>query len=115
MQTLKEKPRKWHGEPASLGISHQQYFALSRFYSQAEALGLKVTDLDRGPLGQGCILKLRGRHDYELRVDGTGFMLLGRTEKDGKRTRLYNGSTSTEAGWNRVLAALKASEGMVTA
>jgi len=109
MQTLKEKPRsRYHGNPAQLGISDRDYFCLTKFLPRAEALGLEATGLSKGPLN-GCILKLHGRsHDYELLVDGVGFMTLGRV-KD--RTRLLAGSVNTEAVWDRVIAALKANEG----
>jgi hypothetical protein len=109
---LKNKPRKWQGDPAALGINGRDYFCLTRFLPRAESLGLEATGLSRGPLNQGCVLKLHGRsHDYEVHLDGNGQVLLGRTEKDGSRVRLCAGSANTEAQWDRVLAALEASEG----
>ena len=107
---IKEKPKsRYQGQPAQLGITDRDYFYLTRFLPRAEALGLEATGFNKGPLN-GCVLKLHGRnHDYELLVDGTGFMTLGRIQ-NSQRTRLLAASVNTEAAWDRVVATLKASE-----
>jgi hypothetical protein len=109
---LKEKPRsRWHGNPHALGVSDRDYFCLTKFLPRAESIGLEATGLDRGTFN-GCVLRLHGRsHDYELRLNGNGQVLLGRTEKDGSRVRLCAGSANTEAQWDKLLEALRQSEG----
>jgi hypothetical protein len=56
-----------------------------------------------------------GNHDYEVLVDGTGHMLLGRVENDGKRVKLCETGTNTEAQWGMLLQALENSEGRLPA
>jgi hypothetical protein len=107
---LKQSSRWKHGgDPRALGVTDLDYYGLTRFLPRAEALGLEATSFGKGPLN-GCVLKLHGRnHDYELLVDGTGFMTLGRIQ-NSQRTRLLAASVNTEAAWDRVVATLKASE-----
>jgi hypothetical protein len=101
---------------AALGLNPRDYLALGRLSIAAGRLGVKATALSKGPLGQGALLKLSSPdHNYEVLVDGIGQALLGRVEADGKRTRLCAGSTSIQAQWDRILAALKQSEGRLTA
>ena len=52
---------------------------------------------------------MSGKTDYEVILNEAG-LLLGRVEKDGTRIRLCAGS-NTEAQWERLLAALRNSEG----
>ena len=110
MHTLKDKPRsRYQGQPAQLGIGDRDYFCLTRFLPRAEALGLEATSFGKGPLN-GCVLKLHGRSgDFELCLDGCGFMTLGRIQ-NSQRVRLLAASVNTEAAWDRVVATLKASE-----
>jgi hypothetical protein len=51
-----------------------------------------------------------GRADYEVLMNGTGHMLLGRVT-NGKRVKLCEGGTDTEAQWVMLLQALRNSEG----
>jgi hypothetical protein len=121
MQTIKQKtaapagPAKtrWHGNRAgSFGITRREYVALGKFSNAAEKLGLETTNISKGPFGRGCLLKMSsGNHDYEVLVDRTGHALLGRVEKNGKRVKLCEGGTNTEAQWSALLQTLKNSEG----
>lgn len=67
----------------------------------------------KDPFGAGALLKMSSAqgHAYEVLVDGTGHALLGRVESGGKRIRLCEASSNTEAGLEKLLAALKNSEG----
>jgi len=92
-------------------VSPRDYLDLGHFSIAADKLGVKSTAITKGPFGQGALLKLTsGSNHYEVLVDGTGGMLLGKIEADGKRVRLCEGSTNTEAQWNRMLGVLKQSE-----
>jgi hypothetical protein len=83
----------------------------AKFSNAADKLGLKTTSIGRGPfIGVGCCLKLSGNHNYEVLLNG-GVMLLGRIEQDGKRVKLCEGGTSIEASWEKLLQAVKESEG----
>jgi hypothetical protein len=63
----------------------------------------------------GCRLKMSsGNYDYEVLVDGTGHMLLARVE-NGKRVSLCEGATNTEVQWERLLEAVRNSEGRLLA
>jgi hypothetical protein len=96
---------------ASFAISPRDYLSLGRFSNAADKFGLKSTGITKGPFGQGALLKLSSsNHDYEVLVDGTGQMLLGRIE-NGQRVKLYAGSTNTKAAWDKLLEALRQSEG----
>jgi hypothetical protein len=113
MALLKQKrapgPR-WHTDRADYfaSISQREYLSLARFSLRAEAIGLKTTGIGKGPFGAGCLLKMsRG---YEALVDGTGNVILGRVEADGKRVRLWETGT-TQAGWDMLLRVLESSEG----
>lgn len=44
-------------------------------------------------------------------MNGAGHMLLGKVMKNGNRVRLCEGGTKTEPEWDRLLGALKNSEG----
>jgi hypothetical protein len=97
----------------ALGLNPRDYLGLGRFSLAADKAGLKSTGITKGPLGQGALLKLSGaEHNYEVLVDGAGNALLGRVEKDGsKRVRLCSIGTNSEAGWEKLIEALKAGEG----
>lgn len=97
---------------AALGLSPRDYLSLGQFANALEPIGVKTTGITKGPFNQGCLLKLSGKAgQYEVHLDGNGSITLGRMEKDGQRVRLYAGSTATEAGWDRLLAAIRNSEG----
>jgi hypothetical protein len=72
---------------------------------------VKTASIGKGPFNQGCLLKLSGSNDYEVLVDGTGHLLLGRVEKNGQRVRLCASGSNTEAGWAMLLQSLRNSEG----
>ena len=101
-----------NGRAQALGLNPRDYLGLGRFSLAAEKLGVKATEVSKGPLGSGCLLKLAsGNNHYEVLVDGTGGILLGRVEADGKRVRLCAAGTSSEAGWGKLVQALRTSEG----
>jgi hypothetical protein len=101
-----------NGRAKALGLSPRDYLGLGRLSNAADKFGVRATEITKGPFGQGALLKLSsGNNHYELLVDGNGQMLLGRVEQDGKRVRLCEGRTNTEAQWNRMLGVLKQSEG----
>jgi hypothetical protein len=109
MRLLKQRASgpRWHSN--QFGIGQREYLALVRFSSKAEAIGLKTTGIGKGPFGAGCLLKMS--KGYEALIDGTGNVILGRVEADGKRVRLCQGSSGIEAGWEKLLLALENSEG----
>jgi hypothetical protein len=114
MQTInKQKPvRPFAGLAAAglHGITDREYFALGKFSNAADKLGLKTTSIGRGPLlGVGCRLQLSGNYNYEVLLNG-GIMLLGRIEKDGKRIKLCEGGTNTEAQWTLLLKTVEKEE-----
>jgi hypothetical protein len=123
MQTIKQKRAayaartRWHGNRVGyFGISRQEYVALAKSCNAAEKLGTETTGVGKGPFRVGCLLRLSGgNHDYELLVDGTGYMQLGRVQQNGQRVRLYAGGTNTEAPWGMLLQALRKSEGRLPA
>jgi hypothetical protein len=93
-----------------LGLTERAYISLAKFSNAAEQAGIKSTAITKSP--GGCRLRLTGAHgdDYEL-VAGSDSVTLGQIDRDGKRTRLAEASSNTEAGWSQLLAALKAHEG----
>jgi hypothetical protein len=108
MQTInKQKPV---AGLARFGISEREITALAKFSNAADKLGLKTTGIGKGPFGVGCLLKMSGKADYEVILNGAGNLLLGRVE-NGKRVKLHGGGTNTEAQWTMVLNAVKRSEG----
>ena len=87
---------------------------MGKFSNAADEFGLKTVSIDRGAFGLGCCLKLSGKTDYEVLLNN-GIMLLGRIEKGtGKRVKLHEGGTNTEAQWEGVLDAIKRSEGRLS-
>jgi hypothetical protein len=115
MQTLKgaasiAAKTRWHGPRAShFAITAGEYTALGRFSNATDKLGLKITGITKGPFGAGARLQMSGRGNYEVDLTG-GQVLLGRVEASGKRVRICEAS-STPAGFEKLLAALKHSEG----
>jgi hypothetical protein len=101
---------------AAVGLSPRDYLSLGRLSIAAEKFGVKATGLTKGPLGQGARLELASsNHNYEVLVNGAGNALLGRVEADGKRVRLCAAGTNSEASWEKLIRALKASEGRLAA
>lgn len=121
MQTVKQKPAapaatRYHGPRANpqLAITARELAALACFSADAGKLGVKMTDLGKGPFGVGALLKLSGKAgQYEVLVNSGQHALLSRVE-NGKRIRLCKAGTSTEASWNALLIALKNSEGRMS-
>src|SRR5438132_14375532 len=92
---------------ASFGISPRDYLSLGRFSNAANKFGVKTVSIGRGAFGVGCQLQLSSsNHNYEVRVNSTG-VLLGKIEASGKRTKLAEGSSNTEATWERLLETVK--------
>jgi len=95
---------------AYYGLPPRDYLALGRFSIAAAKFGVKSTAITKGPLSQGARLELSGsNHNYEVLVDD-GQVLLGKIEA-GKRVRLCAAGTNSEAGWEKLIGALKISEG----
>jgi hypothetical protein len=115
MQTINPKTRLRGTVGDYFGLDTRTYVSLAKFASQVEKLGFKILAIGPGPFKAGALLKMASpNHDYELLVDGTGRMFLGRVENDGKRS-LREGGTNTEAQWEKLLSALKNSERRVSA
>jgi hypothetical protein len=111
MQTLNPKTRLRGTVGDYFGLNAREYIALGKFSNALDPIGVKTTGIGKGPFGQGCLLKLSGKAQYEVHVVGTGHALLGRVEPNGERVRLCEAGSNTQAGWERLLATLKNSEG----
>jgi hypothetical protein len=112
MQTINPKTRLRGTTGDYLGLTIREYIALGKFSSALDPFGVKTTGIGKGPFGVGCLLKVSGKAgQYEVHVDGTGRMFLGRVKNDGNRVRLCEGGTNTEASWERLLQVVRNSEG----
>jgi hypothetical protein len=112
MQTInKQKPSA--GLARLHGVSEREMTSLAKFSSGAEAFGIRTTAISRGPLlGVGCRLQLSGKADYEVLISN-GQVLLGKVEANGQRIRLAEGGSNIEASWEKLLQAVRNSEGRI--
>jgi hypothetical protein len=108
---MQQTAKTWRHGPRAPGfaITQAEYISLARFSNDAEKLDVKSTGLTKSLFGSGVCLKLAGKSaQYEVHVRD-GQLLVGKVEATGKRVRLAEAS-STQAGWQKLLAVLKDNE-----
>jgi hypothetical protein len=94
-------------------VANREYTALAKFLNAAEdqfkvkALSVKPLDHQR----PGLTLQMSG--GYELQWQN-GTMTLGQC-RSGKRERVFQGSASLEANWNKMLDVMRSQEQKVKA
>jgi hypothetical protein len=98
------------GFTAPFAIPDREYLALAKFSNAVEEYGIKMAALH--PLDNkrsGLVLEMTGKNcSYELCWEN-GVMTLGRSYR-GKRERVFQGSPSVEANWNKMLETVRGCE-----